>query len=250
MSRCVGGSMKVLTIVGMLGSLPAFAGSSLVVRNVEVVEGAEAFEGFSVGLDAVYSHLGVDRDGLEWGPAKPRGKVGSSDEQWTHSRCHIDPALNLGYSRVINNWYMGLAVDVAFGKSEGDKFKVDELAWASSTNGMSYGIKAKAGYYFSKLKSVVYGLAGVKWREIDFRMDDGAGVASKAKIKSPAFLVGAGIERELYKKFTVSAEYEYSWRNSSDTAYFKPDNGAATLYTDASQKLRDHTFKVGVKYHF
>jgi len=252
MSHYTSSSMKVLAIVAAFGTLPAFADSSLVVENVKVVEGPEAFEGFSIGLDALYSHLSVDRDAFEIQlEDRSSGKI---DGKLSHGRYRIDPSLNLGYSRVINNWYMGLAADVSFGSNKREKFTVkvrdltSPLTFSSSINGMSYGIKAKGGYYCPKLKSVIYGFAGVKWREVDFRIDSSDGTVTKAKLNSPTFLVGAGVERKLWKKFTVSSEYEYSWRNSNNTSGVK--HGDVDVFASADQKLRGHSVKVGVKYHF
>lgn len=249
MNRYSGSSVKVLTVVAAFGALPAFADSSLLVENVEVVESPEAFEGFSIGLDALYSHVSVDHEVVSWGELNGGVRAENPDVKGVakRSRCRIDPSLNLGYSRVINNWYMGVAADVSFGSNKEKKFKVsgvNQEIWTSKISGMSYGIKAKGGFYFPKLKSVVYGIAGVKWVDVDACIKGG----SKAKLKSPAFLVGAGVERKLCKEFTVSAEYEYAWRNSSDTAFNK-DKGD-TMYTDFDQKLRGHAVKVGVKYHF
>ncbi len=252
MNRYSGSSVKVLTVVAAFGALPAFADSSLLVEDVEVVEGSEAFEGFSLGLDALYSHVSVDRDAFEMQVGNANS--GKINGKWSHGRCRVDPSLNLGYARVINNWYMGVAADIAFGSNQKGEFKVKvpnrdvPLPFSSSINGMSYGIKAKGGYYFPKLRSVVYGFAGVKWREIDFRVDSSDGTVTKARLSSPAFLVGAGVERKLCKKFTVSAEYEYSWRNSNDTSAIKVSG--EDVFATADQKLRGHAVKVGVKYHF
>ena len=253
MSRYTGSSMKVLAIVAAFGTFPAFADSGLLIRNVEVVEGSEAFEGFSLGLDALYSHVSVDRDAFEMQVSG--NSLNKINGKLSHGRYRIDPSLNLGYARIINNWYTGVAADVSFGgnKKEEFEFKVKDsnnersLDFSSSINGMSYGIKAKGGYYCPKLKSVIYGFAGVKWRQIDFRFSDVDG-ASKAKMDSPLFLIGAGVERKLWKKFTISAEYEYSWRNSNNTSGIK--YGGEDIFASADQRLRGHAVKVGVKYHF
>lgn len=250
MSRYTGSSMKALVVVAAFGSFSAFA-DSILVENVEITKGAEAFEGFSIGLDALYSHVNVDRSAFEMQVGdQTSGKI---DGKWSHSRCRIDPSLNLGYSRIVNNWYMGVAADVSFGSNKKKEFKIkfpdssDEIAFSSSINGMSYGIKAKGGYYCPKLKSVIYGFAGVKWREVDFRFIDKDG-ASKAKISSPAFLAGAGIERKVCEKVSVSAEYEFALRNSNNASGIKVDD--VNVFANADQKLRDHTVKIGIKYHF
>lgn len=248
MSRYTGSSMKVLVVVAAFGSFSAFA-DSILVENVEITKGAEAFEGFSIGLDALYSHVNVDHEVVSCGELDDGVRAGNPAVKGVvkRSRCRIDPSLNLGYSRVVNNWYIGVAADVSFGKNKEKKFKVsgvDQEIWTSKISGMSYGIKAKGGCYFPKLKAVVYGIAGIKWIDVDACIKGG----SKAKLKNPSFLMGAGVERKLCDKFTVSAEYEYAWRNSSDTALNKGND--VTMYTDFDQKLRGHSVKIGVKYHF
>ena len=246
MTSYTGSSMKMLAIVAAFGALPAFADSGLLIENVRVAEGAEAFEGFFFGLDALYSHARVDHEVLSWGAFMNDGRHEDPAVKGVakRSRCRIDPSLNFGYSRVINGWYMGLAADISFGENKESKFKFSDVVWTSKIGGMSYGIKAKGGFYSPRLKSAIYGIAGIKWRDISAHIEGG----SKAKLKSPAFFVGAGFERKLCKKLTMSAEYEYSWRNSGNTVFDKAGN--LTMYTDFDQKLRDHTVKVGVKYHF
>ena len=249
MSRYTGSSMKVLVVVAAFGSFSAFA-DSILVENVEITKGAEAFEGFSIGLDALYSHVSVDRSAFEMQVGdKASGRI---DGKWSHSRCRIDPSLNLGYSRIVNNWYMGVAADVSFGSNKKKAFEVKQgenaLPFVSTIKGTSYGVKAKGGYYCPKLKTVIYGFAGVKWKEIDFRINSDNETVTKAKLSSPAVLVGAGVERKLCKKVTMSAEYEFAWRNSDNVSSAK--FGDVNIFANADQKLRDHTVKIGIKYHF
>ncbi len=251
MVSCANRSMRMLAIIASFSALPALADSGLLIENIEVAKGQESFEGFFLGLDALYSHLSVDRSDFEVGAGNDIKT--NAEGNGSHSRCRIDPSLNLGYSRIIDNFYVGISADVSFGSSQKGSFTikpqgVGELPLKSSVNGMSYGIKAKCGCYCPKMRSVFYGFAGAKWREIDFRIDSENETVSKAKLRSPAFLVGLGVERGLCKKATLSAEYEFAWRNSNNASAIKIEG--VDLFAGADQKLRDHTVKIGVKYHF
>ncbi len=237
---------RFLALVFVFGTFPVSADDHLDVKNLE---------GFYVGVDAVYSHADVKNDETEGVGTlySDNSKSNVPDNELVkskRSRCHIDPSVNIGYSHFFNNWYVGLAGDVSFGKNN-KSFVItdpaDDEGYESKISGVSYTLKAKGGYYFRGLNSVVYGIAGVKWREVSYMRYAADRLSSKAKLKSPSFLLGLGFERPICKKLSLSAEYEYSWRNSSDSALWKNEEGVADF--NVRQRLREHSLKIGVKYH-
>ena len=245
-------------LVFLFGKTAVFADSGAEVENVankSVVRGINNLKGFFVGVDVAYNHssathapvYAVVRD------ANDEQIIGSNElhSKYKHKRVRIDPSFNVGYSRFFNNWGVALAVDVSFGKSASQLVTVSkdpfDEGYEAKISGVSYAVKAKGGYCFSKLNSVVYGIAGVKWREVRFRNFLQDNFSSKAKLGSPSFLLGLGFEKPICKKLSVSAEYEYSWRNSSGSTRLSDVNFVTDV--DVKQRLREHVLKIGVKYH-
>lgn len=160
--------------------------------------------------------------------------------------------LNVGYSYFCNSWYLGAAGEVSFGANGKKSVVLDEIfPTKSKISGFSTAIKLEGGYYFKDLNAVIYGIAGLKWRnvEMQYDYDDKTffAIGSKAKLSTPLYTVGIGVERPIYKKLSVSAEYEYTWRNSKDTSKLKPNNIPICFYI--KQRMREHGFKIGIKYH-
>lgn len=206
-----------------------------------------ALKGFTVGVDVVYSHTDVRHDQVEArlpGSVPPGSITDDAKTQVNHSRCFVDPSINIGYSYLKDKYFVGIAGDLSYGKE------------AKATNSFgggteaetkiertSYDVKLKGGYYSPCLKTVFYGIAGVKWRNSNFKFKVGNKVGEKAKVKTPFFLLGLGMERPIRNKLSFSAEYECAWRNSTDTATTE----GITVTVD--QRLRENTLKLGVKYH-
>lgn len=243
---------RVLALVFMFGAFPALAESS---------EGIKNLEGFFVGVDAVYRHAKVGHDVWDNGIIYPNRKTWHDGEQYNawHRCADLVPSVNVGYSYFCNNWYVGLSADVAFGKKTEGDITLSRANGHSKLGGISYGIKAKGGYYFEDLNSVIYGIAGVKWRNADFRVAMSNPLLRKyetsstsLKLNNPLFVVGVGIERPIYQKLSFSAEYEYAWRNSKGDALADYANGNLKVGTFAKtkQSLKEHSFKIGLKYHF
>ena len=246
MSCCISGSVRGIAFMSALGVFPIFADSDVGTKNLE---------GFFIGVDAAYSHSSLKND--ETGGVitlyadNTKEEIPESERvRSKHKRVHVDPSINIGYSHFFGNYYLGLAGDISFGNDR-KSFVVtdsdDDEGYETRIGGVSYGIKAKGGYYLSGLKSVVYGVAGVKWRDASYRRYLADQFGSKAKLKSPSFLLGLGFEHSICKKLSLSAEYEYSWRSSSDNTLWK--NGELCVDYNIKQKLREHALKVGVKYH-
>lgn len=251
-------SVKTLACLLVFSVSPVFAdGEVSTDKKVETVsqdaaspqdKWIESLKGFTVGLDVVYSHTDVRHDQQ---PVKisnfPGGDL-SDDEsnQLNQSRCFIDPSVNVGYSYLKNNFYVGIAGDVSFGK----KAEVTHNLSASGAvkakteiGRASYGVKLKGGYYFKCLKTVFYGIAGVKWRDANLRVVVNDEEGTKAKVKTPFFVLGLGMERPIRNKISFSAEYECAWRNSTK------DTTLGTGSASIDQRLRENTLKLGVKYH-
>lgn len=251
MNQYVKSSVKVVAIMMAFGTFPVFAESDVsdVVAAPEV-QGADALKGFTVGADLAYNYSEAKHEGQSVSinmPGLTPMSQGMSD-QIKHRRCNIDPSINVGYTYVYNNWYMGVAGDISFGK----KGKRD-TAFGANTNahtrisGFAGDIKLKGGYFVNDLKSAIYGIAGIKWRNVDYQFNVNGNSGSKAKLKSPLFLVGLGFEKPIYKKLSVSAEYEYAWRNSKDNSSRTLSSGSWKC--DVNQRLNDRSFKIGIKYH-
>ncbi len=243
MSRCKD-AVKVLTVVSMFGVIPVSADNHSAVKNLG---------GFHVGIDAAYNHSSAKNDETKgvatlYYDNSQRNVPDDELAKSKRSRCHIDPSINIGYSHFFNNWYVGLAGDVSFGKDNKNFVMIDDIdGYETKTESVSYALKAKGGYYFSELNSVVYGIAGVKWREVSYKRYTDGEFFSKAKLKTPSFLLGLGFEKPICKKLSLSAEYEYSWRNSSDDSLWKNEDGVVDF--NVRQRLREHSLKIGVKCH-
>ncbi len=253
MNKCVNSSVKVIACLAAFGAFPVFAEGD-VAAQTKVNTGccAEALKGFTVGADVIYSHAAAKHEELE---TKIAGVVGNVDvagndnsySSLEHKRAGLDPSVNIGYTHVYKNWYVGVAGEFAFGvkskrNSDFGGAKVD-----TEIGRTSYGLKVKGGYFVNDLKSAIYGIAGIKWRDVKFRFNVDEDKGTDAKLKRPLYVIGVGVERPVYKKLSVSAEYEYAWRNSKDTSTVDLTSGSASLY--AKQRLNEHSFRVGVKYH-
>jgi len=208
-----------------------------------------ALKGFTIGLDVVYSHTDARHD---VNPAVMNGfpgginPVDTESSQISHSRCFVDPSVNIGYSYLKDNFYAGISGDVSFGKKAEVTYDLSTSGKTEATTEIgrfSGDVKLKGGYYAHSLKSVFYGIAGVKWRKINFRYIENGTEGSKAKVKTPFFLLGLGMERPVYNKLSFSAEYECAWRNSKKTST------VGSTSVDVDQRLRENTLKLGVKYH-
>ena len=225
--------------------------------------------GASIGFDLSYSHSHVNNhfynyiyqvlpDYLPdiWAKLDTNELVKSK-------RCNLDPSITFGYSFFRNNWYFGAVGEFSFGKSRKKSVPFGPYFNARfTTSGFSWGIKAVGGYYFKDLNTLIYGIAGLKWRNIETQIDysdrgscffnsnyDDGGVSffgSKEKLPGPLFVLGTGIERSVYEKLSVFAEYEYTWRNSKDTVVPKR---IGTYKFRMKEHLKEHSFRLGVKYH-
>ncbi len=259
-------SAKALTF--LLAVAPGFAQADAAVEKVDTAAKkcsekcpGYVYNGFSVGLDLIYHMTEVKHQDavsvLKF--IDQKNQVGerstSGTESAMHKRYRFDPAINLGYSYFRKGFYAGLSGDVAFGDKNrrSQSFFGDAIA-KTKIDGISYGVKAKLGGYIRGIKSVVYAIAGVKWRNIEFQYyvkDDKTNkeeLGSKAKLKTPTFVVGAGFDRLIRDKWSLTGEYEYSWRNSTDSSVVSNEVGSSTV--NVSQRLREHSLRIGVKYHF
>ncbi len=247
MNRYINSSAKVIAAVAVFGAFPAFAASDEATSNCC----ADQLKGFTVGADLVYSHSKVKNEPKEVNATVSGYKFGINDfDAVEQRRSCVDPSINIGYTYVHNNWYIGAAGEFSYGR---DSKKTTELgnqgvSLDTEIGRTSYELKLKGGYYVSDLKSAVYGIAGIKWRNANLHFNANGAEGSKAKLKTPSYVIGAGIERPVYKKVSVSAEYEYAWRSSKDTSTVSTDY-AATGSMCVDQRLKEHSFKVGVKYH-
>jgi len=263
MNKYIVSSSKTLFSLLFLGVFPVFANDNVEVNGVsecaECAKGTDFFEGFAVGVDAVYSYIDVKNSITEPGGKASNGreKIDSDLHSVTHKNCHFSPSLNIGYSYFHGNWYAGLVADVSFGKNNSRLNCINGADEHLKIKGISYEVRAKGGYYFQDLNSVIYGIAGVKWRDVDYAFDfklPGTYSISrtKSRLKNPLFVLGVGAERPISKKVSLSAEYEYAWRNSSGEA---SDNvggarGSVRVYQKVKQSLKEHSVKIGLKYHF
>lgn len=242
-------SVRALALASVLGVFPVFADSDEDIKNLE---------GFFVGVDAAYSCVSAKHDLSDSGffdgnLRRPDGDLYTNK----HKRVSFDPSINVGYLHGFGNWCAGLSVDVSFGGNKKRTFDMDRSEGHSKIAGVSYGVKFKGGYHFKRINSLIYVIVGLKRRDADFgfnmrRSDIQAFVKSrtKAKLKSPLFVLGLGVERPIYKKISLSAEYEYAWRNSTGEARENYKKHGAYAYATAKQSLREHSIKVGLKYRF
>ena len=225
------------------------------VKNTNV-RGVDSLKGITIGVDLAYNYSSAKHDKLERsvnvpgvGTVVDRQKVDSIVKE---ARCNFDPSINIGYSYFNNNWYVGAAGEVSFGKRGSQVTDLGQgVTLETRISGFAGGIKAKGGYYIDQIKSVAYLTAGVKWRSVSLQQCVGESKGSKANLSTPLFALGVGIETPVYKKVSFSAEYEYAWRNSTDDsvtdiAYL---GDKAVVKMKADQHLHDNSFKVGFKYH-
>lgn len=248
MNRRIKISVKVIAVMMAFGAFPAFAGSDVAVENTQI-KCTDALKGFTVGADLAYNYSKAKHDELvaNFNPSGVTGN-GMSIGSIEHRRCNIDPSVNVGYTHLYNNWYMGAAGEISFGKKGKKDTAFDSNTGAhTQISGFSGGVKLKGGYFVKDFKAALYGIAGIKWRDVDCQFNINGNSTSKAKLKRPLFVLGLGLEKPVYKKLSVSAEYEYAWRNSNDSADMNVSGG--TWNCHMKQRLNDHSFKVGVKYH-
>ena len=208
----------------------------------------EALSGFTIGVDVVYSHTDVRHDQKPVNMSDFTGGPVTDVEsaQVNQSRCFVDPSVNVGYSYLKDNFYVGIAGDFSFGKKAEVTYDLSDsgnVEAKTKIDKFSYGVKLKGGYYSGCLKSLFYGIAGVKWRDASFRVVYKGEEGTKAKVKTPFFVLGLGMERPIRDKFSFSAEYECAWRNSTKATTL----GAGSA--DIDQRLRENTLKLGIKYH-
>lgn len=248
MNQYLKSSVKGLALGAIFGTLPAFA-ESVVVDRV-AANCVTGLEGFTVGADIVYSHSDAKHEQMvgTWKASDGSGGRDNKYDPLTHKRCCLDLSINVGYTHIYNGWYMGASGEASFGANSernsdfGGGSKVDtEIGRAS------YGLKLKGGYYIKDLKSAIYGIIGIKYRDVkfSFNVDDVKG--SSAKLKKPLYVIGLGTEHPVCKKVSVSAEYEYVWRNSEDTSTVNLKVGTSSLR--AKQRLNEHNIRIGVKCH-
>ena len=249
-------SLAALVVFPLFGISQVNA-DDLLGQGVQIEEkGVNALEGVTVGVDAVYNHSDVKNEEYYVNVFLPSGDVGKviPAAPTKQKRCNIDPSINVGYSYFNDNWYIGVAGEISFGRNRKTYVKVaGPYSAEAETVGFSSKIKIKGGYYFDDLKSAIYLIAGLKWRNVETKykyIDQSDGeihVGSKAKLSHPLYVVGVGVETPIYKKLSVSVEYEYAWRNSRDASVVNNDNFITKV--GLKQSLKEHNFKLGVKYH-
>lgn len=248
MSRCVS-SVKVIMFVSALGSVSVFADGDVDTKDLK---------GFFVGVDAVYSRVSAKHDLSDSGYFDGNLRRPDNDLYANkHSRICFDPSVNVGYLHRFGNWYAGLSADISLGVRGKRTFGMDRSEGYSKISGTSYAVKLRGGYYFKEINSLVYVITGVKKRDVDFyfsmrnpNIRKYVESNTKAKLKNPLFVVGLGIEHPISKGFSWSAEYEYAWRNSTDEARENYKKSDVYAYATARQSLREHSVKIGLKYHF
>lgn len=174
-----------------------------------------------------------------------------ADELFKQKYHSIDPAISVGYSFLRNNWYLGMVGEVSFGKSRKRSEPINDYFYSVfSTSEFSQGIKVVGGYYFNDLNALVYGIAGLKWQNIETQVNyHGKKVdflGYREKLTCPLFVIGTGIERLVCEKLSIFAEYEYTWRNSTNT----PQTSRILIYKfKMKEHFKEHSFRLGVKYH-
>lgn len=249
---------SLAAVIIALGTLPAFAEED----TKETIDSTKTkkmdiLEGFTIGADLVYSHSEAKHNQLvsefSWRNSGMKPVKNSIPGEIKHKRCNVDPSLNIGYAIFYNNWYIGAAGEISLGSGN----KKNSLLHSNKTtgniltdtkiSGVSGGIKIKGGYYLNNLKSVAYGIAGLKWKNINLRLNVDNIFGSKAKLKKPSFAVGVGLERPIKKNLSVSAEWEHTWGNSNDRSDTSNANASTSLHT--KQRLSEHDFKIGMKYY-
>ncbi|MBO7536828.1 MAG: outer membrane beta-barrel protein [Alphaproteobacteria bacterium] len=245
-------------IITLFGTFSAYANDDAnKTSDTTKVEEVDILKGFTIGADLVYSHSEAKHNEFVSEYSCPnegvrtRGKSIPGEIQ--HERCNIDPSLNIGYSHLYNNWYIGATGEISLGSGnkKNSGFHSDKEAGNATANtkisGFSGGIKIKGGYYLRDLKSVAYGIAGIKWKNIHLRFDVNDVSGSKACLRRPSFALGVGLEKPIGKNLSVSAEWEHTWRNSRDRSSVGNANATGSLHT--KQWLSEHDFKIGMKYY-
>jgi len=249
-------SAKVLTFLLMVA--PGFAQADAAVEKVDTAAKkcseqcpGHVLNGFSVGLDLIYHMTEVKHQDGGSVAENNSGIIGVTvpGDFVKHKRYRFDPAINLGYSYFKKGFYAGLAGDVAFGDKNRRSQSFLGATAKTKVDGISYGVKAKFGGYIRGIKSVVYAIAGVKWTDITFQFEASSKLGTKAKLKTPSFVAGIGFDRLIRDKWSLTGEYEYSWRNSSDQSVIEGTNNAGKSIVNLSQRLREHSLRIGVKYH-
>lgn len=209
----------------------------------------------TVGFDFGYSHSTLSNKQYAqeiFLAEENRIHYSDTSEIVKQKQCGVGVSINIGYSYFYENWYLGTVGEISFGENS-KKFVVldDYFPTKSKISGFSTAFKLKGGYYFKDLNAVIYGIAGLKWRnvEMQYNFDNStvSAIGSKAKLSTPMYTLGIGIERPIYEKLSLSVEYEYSWRNSKDTSKLKPNDVPLSFYI--KQRMKEHSFKVGMKYH-
>lgn len=252
-------STKVLLFLLMIS--PGFSQADASVKKVDVAKKCSkkcpgyVYNGFSVGLDLIYHMTEVKhQDAGSYATVNNLLDTAVDPTPGTafamHKRYRFDPAVNVGYSYFNKGFYAGLTGEIAFGDKNrrSQSFFVKDTLAKTKTDGIAYGVKAKCGGYIRGVKSVVYAIAGVKCRDITFQYNVENELGSKAKLKQPSFVVGVGFDRVIRDKWSLTGEYEYSWRNSTDDSVLNYKDGKAVV--NVSQRLREHSLRIGVKYHF
>lgn len=234
------------------------------MRASEQVDKSNVLSGISVGLGLSYSDSYGENDLLRfcWKVEsgiweihdKSEGKLPSIQKT---TRYNVDPSISFGYSFLRNNWYIGLSGEFAFDKNNKTyKALYMDINVKSEISGFCSTFKLKGGYYFAGLNTLIYGLAGLKWRQQSIQIryhcpynyfPDSYG--SKAKLINPQWILGFGIERPIYEKLSAFMQYEYSWRSSkcTDTTITGLANGV--VKAQIKQMLKGHCFKLGINYH-
>ena len=233
------------------------------VRASEQIDKSNILSGISIGFGLSYSDSYGENDMLRFCMQTNHGiwKIYDRNEYKLPSiqkttRYNIDPSISFGYSFFKNNWYIGIIGEFSFDKnSKTYQALYSEMKAKSEISGFCSTFKLKGGYYFADLNTLIYGLAGLKWRQQSIQarfhcphnhIPDSSG--SKAKLINPRWVLGLGIERPIYKKLSAFMQYEYSWRSSkdTDTSLTCPKGD---LKLKIKQQLKEHCFKLGINYH-
>lgn len=256
---------------GIRLALPCLALSVLCAQALEQAEEPNVLTGVSVGFSLLYNNLSlkvdhkVETPGLETYIMSKRKvstcvfKLLKNIEPYIKSRkkksCGIDPVISLGYSIRIDNWQFGVVGEVSLVRSRKSKDVFDnELSVETKIPGFSSTLKLNGGYYFREQNTLMYGIVGMKWRNksiankfnyLDDRKLFFAG--AKSNVANPQWLLGIGIERPVSKKVTVYGEYEYSWRKAKDKELML--GKVADYKFRIKQKVKEQSFRVGVKYY-
>lgn len=216
-----------------------------------------SLSGTTIGFNLSYNHLDVNHHLYRCDhtvfpdPWTGLWRRIDGDEFFKQRYSKLDPAISVGYSFFKNNWYLGIFGEFSFGKSrKKSEFINDYFYSVFSISGFSQGIKVKGGYYFDELSTLVYGIAGLKYRNVDTQVNyqgekvDFLGL--REKMVTPLFVIGTGIERLICEKLSIFAEYEYTWRNSTNT----PQASRILIYKfRMKEHFKESSFRLGFRYH-